>query len=312
MGNGILNCKGFIDYCSGGTNIELNNNMYGNNIEMNLDKTKEEQAGIIANTLIPNYKIEFSPEDSNIKQKTYSKHNHSIRLSSNQIKINLQKNFNNDSKEGEGSNNNFTHFVNESNKNEKNVNFISPSISMATTMNNNNNSGKICFNKYNIEMLNYLNKLRNNPKAMIEEIDYIKKNNIKVINDMEYVISGDTNEMIKLNIYVDKIKENINLQEPVDILKLNNKLKINCNLENIEITDDLINELVITKKREIYQEYPQCFFYPIFIKDTKLNILLLLTNNKILEQIFNKDFTDFYVTAFNEKCNRFFAILCLA
>ena len=312
MGNGILNCKGFIDYCSRGTNIELNNNIYGNNIEMNLDKTKEEQQGIIANTLIPNYKIEFSPEDSNIKQKTYSNHNHSIRLSSNQIKINLQKNINNDSKEGEGSNNNCTHFVNESNKNEKNVTFISPSISMATTMNNNNNNGKICFNKYNIEMLNYLNKLRNNPKAMVEEIDNIKKNNIKVINDTEYVVSDDTNEIIKLNIYIDKIKENINLQEPVDILKLNKKLKINSKLENIEITDDLINELVITKKREIYREFPQCFFYPIFIKDTKLNILLLLTNNKILDQIFNKDFTDFYVTAFNEKCNRFFAILCLA
>ena len=311
MGNGILNCKGFSDYCSGGTNIELNNNIYGNNNEMNLDKTKAEQQGIITNIFIPNFKIEFSPEDSNIKQKTYSKQPNSIKFSSNQIKMNLQKNFNNDSKEGEGSNNNFTHLANESNKIEKNAAFISPSISMATTMHNNNNN-KICFNKYNIEMLNYLNKLRNNPKAMIEEIDYIKKNNIKIINDMEYVISDDTNEMIKLNIYMDKIKESINLQEPVDILKLNNKLKINCNLENIEITDDLINELVITKKREIFHEFPQCFFYPIFIKDTKLNILLLLTNNKILDQIFNKDFTDFYVTAFNEKCNRFFAILCLA
>ena len=310
MGNGILNCKGFSDYCCRGTNIELNNNICGNNNEMNLDKTKAEQQGIITNIFIPNFKIEFSPEDSNIKQKTYSKQPNSIKFSSNQTKTNLQKNFNNDSKEGEGSNNNFTHLANESNKIEKNVAFISPSISMATTMHNNNN--KICFNKYNIEMLNYLNKLRNNPKAMIEEIDYIKKNNIKIINDMEYVISDDTNEMIKLNIFMDKIKESINLQEPVDILKLNNKLKINYNLENIEITDDLINELVITKKREIYHEFPQCFFYPIFIKDTKLNILLLLTNNKILEQIFNKDFTDFYVTAFNEKCNRFFAILCLA
>ena len=312
MGNGILNCRGFSDYCNGGTNIEINNNIYGNAVEMNLVKTKEEQ-GIISNSLVQNCKIELSPEDSNMKQKTYSKHPNSIKLSSNHIKINLQKNFNNnDSKEGEGSNNNFTHFMNESNKNEKNVNFISPSISMATTMNNNNNNNKISYNKYNIEMLNYINKVRNNPKSMIEEIDNIKKNNIKIINDMEYIVSDETNEMIKLNIYMDKIKENINLQEPVDNLKLNNKLKINGNLENIEITDDLINELVIAKKREIYHDFPQCFFYPIFIKDTKLNILLLLTNNKITDQIFNKNFTDFYVTAFNEKCNRFFAILCLA
>ena len=225
--------------------------------------------------------------------------------------MNLQKNLNNDSKDGEGSNN-FTHFVNESNKNEKNVAFINRSITIATTMHYNNNNNKICFNKYNIEMLNYLNKVRNNPKSMIEEIDNIKKNNIKIINETEYIISDDTNEMIKLNIYMDKIKENIDLQEPVDILKLNNKLKINSKLENIKITDDLINELVIRKKREIYRDFPQCFFYPIFIKDIKLNILLLLTNNKIFDQIFNKDFADFYVTTFNEKSNRFFAILCLA
>jgi hypothetical protein len=310
MGNGFLNCTGLSDYCgcSGKTNIELKNNISGNGVEINLDKAKGEQR-IITNTYIPNCKVEYSPEDTNAKQKTYSKKNNSIKLSSNQINMNLQKNFNIDTKEGEDSNINFTHHFNDNNRNEKNVSF-SPSITMTTTINNNNN--KIGFNKYNIEMLNYLNKLRNNPKSMIEEIENIKKNNINIINDMEYIVSEDTNEMIKLNVYIDKIKDNIIVQQPVDILKLNNKLKINSNLENIEITDKLVNELVIRKKREIYRDFPRCFFYPIFIKDTKLNILLLLTNNKFLEQIYNKDFTDFYVTTFNEKSNRFFAILCLA
>ena len=311
MGNGILTCKGFMDCCSGKTNIEINNNIDGIGGEMNVDKGKAEQ-GIITNAFIPNCKVEFSPEDSNTKQKTFKKQPNSTKSTSNQIKMNLQKNFNNDSKEGEGSKNNFTHFAYESNKNVKHVAFIGPSITMTTTMYNNNNNNKVSYNQYNIEMLNYLNRLRNNPKSMCEEIDYIKKNNIKIINEMEYIVSEETNEMIKLNIYMDKIKENIKLQQPVDILKLNNKLKINSKVENIEITDDLINELVIKKKREIYRDFPQCFFYPIFIKDTKITLLLLLTNNKILEQIFNKDFTDFYVTAFNEKSNRFFAILCLA
>ena len=305
MGNGILTCKGLMDCCSGKTNIEINNNKDGIGAEMSLDKGKAEQ-GIITNAFIPNCKIEYSPEDTNTKQKTYKKQPNSIKITSNQIKMNL----NNDSKEGEGSKNNFTHFAYESNKNIKNLAFIGPSITMTTTIYNNNN--KASYNQYNIEMLNYLNRLRNNPKSMIEEIEYIKKNNIKIINETEYIVSEETNEMIKLNIYIDKIKENINLQQPVDILKLNNKLKINSKVENIEITDDLINELVIKKKREIYRDFPQCYFYPIFIKDTKITLLLLLTNNKVLEQIFNKDFTDFYVTAFNEKCNRFFAILCLA
>ena len=309
MGNGILTCKVFMYCCSGKTNIEINNNIEGNVAEMNLDKGKAEQGIIITNAFIPNCKIEFSPEDTNTKQKTYKKQPNSIKNTSNQIEMNLQNNFNNDSKEGEDSKNNFTHFAYESNKN---VNFIGPSITLTTTMYNNNNNNKVNYNQYNIEMLNYLNRLRNNPKSMIEEIEYIKKNNIKIINEMEYIVSEDTNEMIKLNIYMDKIKENIKLQQPVDILKLNNKLKINYKVENIKITDDLINELVIKKKREIYRDFPQCFFYPIFIKDTKITLLLLLTNNKILEQIFNKDFTDFYVTTFNEKSNRFFAILCLA
>ena len=60
------------------------------------------------------------------------------------------------------------------------------------------------------------------------------------------------------------------------MLKLDNKLKI-CNyFETNELTDKKINELILNKKREIINEYPECFFYPIFIKDIKINIILLL------------------------------------
>lgn len=121
MGNVILNCKGFGEYCSGKTNIEINNNIQRNGVEINLDKTKVEQ-GIKNNTLIPDCKIEFSPEETNTKQKTqktYSRQHNSIMLSSNQININLQQNFNIDSKEAEDSNNNFAPFFNDNNKNEK-------------------------------------------------------------------------------------------------------------------------------------------------------------------------------------------------
>ena len=66
------------------------------------------------------------------------------------------------------------------------------------------------------------------------------------------------------------------------------------------------------KKRKIIHEYPECFFYPTFIKDIKINIILLLENNSIKEKIFYDGFSDFYVTTFNERSNRFLAILCLA
>ena len=54
------------------------------------------------------------------------------------------------------------------------------------------------------------------------------------------------------------------------------------------------------------------FFNPTFIKDIKINIILLLENNSIKEKIFYDGFSDFYVTTFNERSNRFLAILCLA
>ena len=148
-------------------------------------------------------------------------------------------------------------------------------------------------------MLNFLNKIRNTPQLIIEDIDNIMNNNVKLIDNKEYIISDNTNEMIKLNINLEKIKDNLMLEEPVKYLKLNNKLKINHYFENIIITDKIINELIISKKREIINEYKECFFYPIFIKDIKINFILLLDNNKIKDKIFNNNFNYCYVTTFN-------------
>lgn len=161
-------------------------------------------------------------------------------------------------------------------------------------------------------MLGFINKVRNSPKDVLEDIDNIIKNNLKKIDDKEYLISESTNEMIKLDFNIEKIKENLMLQDSVEILKSDNKLKI-CNyFETSELTDKKINELILNKKREIIKEYPECFFYPIFIKDIKINIILLLEDYKIKEKIFYSGFSSFFITAFNEKNSRFFAILCLA
>ena len=141
--------------------------------------------------------------------------------------------------------------------------------------------------------------------------DEIIKNELKTFDDKEYIVSESTNEMIKLGINLEKLKENIIAQENVEALNLNVNLKIK-NFGKTEINDSIINELVTSKKREIYKSFPKCFFYPIFIKDIKINFIHLLANNKLKEKIFYPDFSNFYVTVFNEKNNRFFAILCLA
>ena len=306
MGNGILNCKRCSEYCVGRTNVEINNNLYGNYGEMNLDKAKSPPR-IITNIFIPNYKNEFSP-DSHIN------HNRDNSIKQNELKkykTKIEKNLDNSNhnKEGEDTQNNFTQLYNTT-KNDKNV-CISPSASRLTSLNNLSNK-KIYFNNYISEMLNFINKLRNSPKKVIEDIDYILKNNLKKVDDKEFIITENSNEMIKLNSSFESIKDNLYIQQPVNILKLDNKLKINYKCENVTLTDKIINEIIIAKKKSIIDEYPECFFYPVFIKDIKISIIFLLENNIIKDKFFYSGFSDFYVTTFNEKSNRFFAILCLA
>ena len=309
MGNGLFSCKGCNDVCYGRTHVEINNNLYGNYSDIKIEKSKPQQR-IITNIFIPNCKLEFSPENSDINKN--ENNNIPINYPFKKRKIQSEKCCNKLKTMNEKSGkNNFTKLFNEAINVDKNLTFVSPSVTLSTT-NMKENNNKIIFNNYNIEIVEYLNKLRTNPKSIIEDIDNYIKNNIKTIDNKEFFISEVTNEMVKINLHLDDIKDNLNYQKPVDSLKLNNKLKFISDVENTEITDKIINELVINKKREIYHDYPQCFFYPIFIKDIKINIVLLLENNIIRDKIFNKDFSNFYATIFNEKSNRFFAIFCLA
>ena len=75
---------------------------------------------------------------------------------------------------------------------------ISPSITIDTSINDRYNR-KITLNNYIWEMLNFINKLRSSHSLVIEDIDNILKSNIKIINEKEYLISDNTNEVINLN-----------------------------------------------------------------------------------------------------------------
>jgi len=302
MGNGIFSCKGCNEYCVGRTRVEINNNLYGNYGEMNLDKSKSQQR-IITNIFIPNCKLELSPDNS-IKNK-----NNGNPPGNNLSSFSKNTKIKGNTKDFEDSQNNFTQFCNDMFKVDKNMGSISPVFTHVTTMNQTN---KTDFNNYNPEMLKYLNKIRNTPNLIIEDIENIINNNIKVVNDKQYIVCENTNEMINLNMDLEKLKEILKWEESMDPLKLNNKLKINHFLDNIELTDKKMKELLKDKKREIIDDYPKCFFCPIFIKDIKTSFITLLSNSQIKEKIFSYEFTDFYATTFNEKTNRFFAILCFA
>jgi hypothetical protein len=309
MGNGLLTCKCCSEFCCGRTQIEINNNLYQ---QIDLEKSKSKQ--IITNIYIPNCKVEISKDNPNKNIKAYNKPQISTKNLTKKNRSKTEKNFMSEIKDSkEIQNHNFTQFLNEmtnnnNNNSNKNVNSNGPS-----PMNNNCSplNVKTILNDYCNNMLNYINKIRNNPKSFVEDLDEIIKNDIKKFYDKECIVSETTSEMIKLGINLEKLKENIMIQERVEALNLNDKLKMR-NIGNTEINDNLINELVISKKREIFKSFPKCFFYPIFIKDIKINFIHFLANNKLKEKIFNPDFSNFYVTVFNEKNNRFFAILCLA
>lgn len=308
MGNGLFSCKGCNDVCYGRTHVEINNNLYGNYSDIKIEKSKPQQR-IITNIFIPNCKLEFSPENSDINKN--ENNNIPINYPFKKRKIQSEKCCNKLKTMNEKSGkNNFTKLFNEAINVDKNLTFVSPSVTLSTT-NMKENNNKIIFNNYNIEIVEYLNKLRTNPKSIIEDIDNIIANNLKKIDNKEIIISDKTKEMINANISFDKVKENLNIQEPVNILKLNTKLKIRS-FDNLELNDKIINEIIINKKRDILDFYPECFFYPIFIKDIKISIIFLLANNNIKEKIFHKEFKDFYASIFNEKNNRFFSILCFA
>ena len=308
MGNGLFTCKGCNDICSGPTHVQINNNLYSNYSDIKLDKTKS-QPKIITNIFMPNCKLEFSPENSDNNKNEINKS--TINYPYKKRKIESEKCSNKINNMDNNTKNNFTQLFNEAiNVENKNLNFVSPSITLSTNIMKENNK-KIHFNNYNLEIIEYINKLRKNPKSAIEDIDNIIKNNLKIIDSKEVIISDKTKEIIKVNVSFDKIKENIDLQESIDCLKLNKQLKIRS-IDNIDITDKKVNELIINKKNEIKNEYPECFFYPTFIKDTKINIIFLLAINNIKDKIFNKDITEFYASTFNEKNNRFFSILCFA
>ena len=315
MGNSILEVKSYNPFCCGTSYYEINNNLYDNYGEMKLDKDNK----IITNIIIPNCQLKISPEHSSNKNIIQNEENpFAIRINqSKNEKYKIEKNkCLKDSIEIRNNLNNLNNdFKEVGNKkaSDKNIALVSPEQTDSTI--NSQIHKKYGFSNYNNEFLEYLNKLRTTPNLIIEDIEYIIKNNIKIIEEKEYIVSDNSNEVCKLKdkyINIEIIKDFLENQEAVNCLKLNNNLKIKYLEENIELTDYKINSILLFKKREINNEFPRCFFYPIFIKDIKINIIFLLSNDIMREKLFDNKFSEFNITIFNIKNNRFFGILCLA
>ena len=317
MGNSILGNKGYNPFCCGTSYYEINNNLYENYGEMKLDKDRK----IITNIFIPNCQLKLFPENSIDKNRIQNDENPFIIRINQPKKEKCRIGKNNDQKDSieiqnnhnlNNLNNDFNEVINKR-ASDKNIALVSPAPTDSTIISQINK--KFGFSNYNIEFLEYLNKLRRTPNLIIEDIEYIRKNNIKIIEEKEYIVSENSNELCKLKdneINLEIIKDFLENQEAVNCLKLNNNLKIKYLYENIDLTDYKINSIILDKKREIINKFPRCFFYPIFIKDIKINIIVLLSNYILREKLFYNKFSEFNITIFNIKNNRFFAILCFA
>ena len=308
MGNGIFGSKGCNPFYCVNSHYEINNNLYGNYGDMKIDKDKK----IITNIFIPNCQVKISPQgsiDNNNKKNLESP----IQKEKNRKKFKTENTF--DKKESCEIKKQLNKYFNQAIKGQSNkeIDIISPTLSGFTNFSKTKKN--FDFDNYTNDFFEYLNKLRTEPNSIIEDIENLMKNNIKIIDGRDCLVSDLTNEIIKLKdnfIDLENIKHFLENEEPSKALNLNDNLKFKSNYDIIELTDNKINEIVLEKKRNIIFQYPNCFFYPIFIKDIKINIIILLSNYILREKIFLDEFKEFYITTYNIKNNRFFAILCFA
>ena len=206
-------------------------------------------------------------------------------------------------------------------------------------------------NNYDIVMLNYINMLRQRPEDFIKELKEIKENNIDVINDIKYIYANNTSEKFSLgddfdNDFREMVKfiesHNNKMLNPIkynDDLKVRlfsneetsfrnsfytvtNKKKSDNNFIT-DLEDKDIGDLILKKRLEIKEKYPNCYFNVNIIQDIKLSLLfLLLANNEtdlegnvlksFRDVIFNPDLKEYAISCAKDKKRNFIAILSFA
>ena len=180
---------------------------------------------------------------------------------------------------------------------------------------------------YNEEMVDYLNKIRSEPNNIIHDIDELLKQKQYIdndINDKIQIESEKTHENIVFNDGGQALEETKLFL--ISISRVTKKFNINDDLL-IDIPDpeknDLllpldkrITKIIMEKRKNIMWKYPNCQFFINFIKDEKIGILFLLSQNESLSNfrniIFDEKYTEFNVTWIKERKNIFIAFLCFA
>ena len=145
-------------------------------------------------------------------------------------------------------------------------------------------------------------------------------NNIIDFDFEENKIEEDHNSADK-NIQINKIKKN-NSKKVKFKPKLKKKVKKKHNINNyLDLKDDIIGNLILSKRKEIKGQYPLNIFKISVIKDIQLSILIQIAmdeffkeNNKnaLKEILFSPHYKYFAVSWTNEINRNFISISCFA
>ena len=177
---------------------------------------------------------------------------------------------------------------------------------------------------YNEEMIEYLNKIRTGPNIIIYDIDELLKQKQYINNNKIQIESDKTHENIIFNDGGQALEETklflININSASKHFNLNDDLSIDIpdpdKNELLLPLDKRITKIIMEKRKTIIGKYPNCQFFINFIKDEKIGLLFLLSQNENMSNfrniIFDDKYTEFNVSWVREKKNIFIAFLCFA
>ena len=165
------------------------------------------------------------------------------------------------------------------------------------------------------ELKTYLNEIINNSNlSSLEEFKYNKELEIAFDGLIEL---NKKESNIESSIINDKYKSQFNNNEIV-------KNKMSNNDSSFNLNDDIIAYLILEKRKQIKDKYPESVFKMSIIRDIKINILaqilmelFYLKNNKnnkfiLKEIIFNPKYKTFANSSFYDANRKFISLYCFA
>ena len=178
-------------------------------------------------------------------------------------------------------------------------------------------------NGYNEEIIDYLNKIRNQPESIIIDIDDFLNKSQTILDDKIRIESEQTHENINFEEggkTLLETKKYLNSSVPVQVkFNLNEDLSIDIpeSEKNIDLPlEKKITKILMNKRKTIINNYPKCQFFINFIKDKKIGLIFLLSQDENTSNfrniLFDEEYTEFNISWMKDKKKNFISFLCFA